>query len=223
MTRAAALAPAVLLMAVHPVIAAELRPATLRAWNVYVARAEAHLHESTPAEIRGASIDVPDGTIHHWRGSTIVRRSTVDRVVKALMYPGTPPRQEDVLESRVLARRDNSLRVYLKLARSAIITIVYDTEHDVTFHRRSDTLATSRSVSTRIAEVGGGDRGFLWRLNSYWRYSQVGPDVRIDMESISLSRDVPRLVRSVANPIANRIARESVSRTLESVRRFLQI
>ena len=55
------------------------------------------------------------------------------------MYPGTPPPQEDVLESRVLARTDNRLRVYLKLSRSAIVTVVYDTEHDVTFTRHSPT------------------------------------------------------------------------------------
>ena len=108
------------------------------------------------------------------------------------------------------------------MVRSAIITVVYDTEHDVTFERVSAGAARSRSVSTRIVETGGGDRGFLWRLNSYWRYTQVGPDVRIDLESLSLSRDIPRLVRAVAGPISNRIARESIVRTLASLRAFLE-
>jgi hypothetical protein len=138
------------------------------------------------------------------------------------MYPGTPPPQDDVLESRVLGRSGNSLRVYLRLARSAIITVVYDTEHDVTFERHSSALATSRSVSTKIVESGTSDRGFLWRLNSYWRYTQEGRNVRIDLESLSLSRDVPFLVRSIAEPVINRIARDSVSRTLSSVREFLE-
>jgi hypothetical protein len=62
----------------------------------------------------------------------------------------------------------------------------------------------------------------LWRLNSYWRYTQVDDDVRIDVESISLSRDVPRVVRPVAGPIVARVARESLVRTLESVRTFLE-
>lgn len=88
----------------------------------------------------------------------------------------------------MLSRSGNSLRVYLKLSRTAIVTVVYDTEHDVTFERRSPGLAVSRSVSTRIVETGGGDRGFLWRLNSYWTYTQVGSDVRIDLQSLSLSR-----------------------------------
>jgi hypothetical protein len=208
-----------------PVVAIELTSETIAAWNRHVAATVSHLHEagarceSSPS---GRAIDVPGGTIHHWKGSAIVHNTSVDRVINLLMYPGTPPPQDDVLESRVLGRSGNSLRVYLKLARSAIITVVYDTEHDVSFERHSPALATSRSVSTKIVESGGSDRGFLWRLNSYWRYAQEGPNVRIDLESLSLSRDVPFLVRSIAEPVVNRIARESVSRTLSSVREFLE-
>ena len=202
--------------------AAELRPETIAAWNRYVAKAETRLHWTRVIEPQGRHIDVPGGTIYHWRGSTLVRGTTVDRVVHRLTHPGTPPPQEDVLESRVLSRRGDNLRVYLKLARSVLVTVVYDTEHDVAFQRPSPQVATSRSVSTRIVETSGSDRGFLWRLNSYWRYTQVGKDVLIELESLSLSRDVPRVVRPIAVPIANRIARESVARTLSSVRAFLE-
>ena len=220
------LGTALSLVAVMPAAAIEMTPSTITDWNRYVARATSHLHECTGICCHGSpdgrAIDIPGGTIHHWRGSTLVRHVTVDKVVNALMYPGTPPPQVDVLESRVLGRNGNSLRIYLKLVRKAIVSVVYDTEHDVVFERQSGTLATSRSISTKIVEAGGADRGFLWRLNSYWRYAQVGRDVRIDLESISLSRDVPWFVRSMAEPLINRIARESVARTLSSVRRYLE-
>jgi hypothetical protein len=204
-----------------PLGAAELSRETIAAWNAYVAR-NGDRPARPGAAPRGDMIDIPGGTIYHSSGSILVRNSTVDRVVRALMYPGTPPPQEDVLESRVLARTDSTLRVYLKLTRSAIVTVVYDTEHDVTFTRHSPGMVTSRSVASRIAESGGGDRGFLWRLNSYWRYTQVGPDVRVDLESLSLSRSVPRVARAVARPVIDRIARESLDRTLISLKRFLQ-
>ena len=200
--------------------AADLTRETVAAWNAYVAR-NADRPGRPGSAPRGDMIEIPGGTIYHSSGSILVRNTTVDRVVHALMNPGTPPPQEDVLESRVLSRTANGLRVYLKLSRSAIVTVVYDTEHDVAFTRHSPTVATSRSVSTRIVECDGGDRGFLWRLNSYWRYTQVGSDVRIDLESLSLSRAVPRVARPVARPIIDRIARESLTRTLESVRDFL--
>lgn len=209
-----------------PAAAIELTPSTITEWNRYVGTAISHLHECRSTCCHGApdgrAIDIAGGTIHHWRGSTVVRHATVDQVVDALMNPGLPPPQDDVLESRVLSRNGNALRIYLKLVRRAIISVVYDTEHDVVFERHSRALATSRSISTKIAEEGGADRGFLWRLNSYWRYTQTGSDVRIDLESISLSRDVPWFVRSVAEPLISRIARESVTRTLSSVRSYLE-
>jgi hypothetical protein len=200
---------------------AALDRGTLDAWNAYVGRSADRPARPGIAP-QGELIDVPGGTIYHSSGSMLVRNTTVDRVVSALMYPGTPPPQEDVLESRVLARRGTSMQVYLKLARRAVVTVVYDTEHAVTFTRHSPVMATSRSVSTRIVEADGGDRGFLWRLNSYWRYTQVGRDVRVDLESLSLSREIPRVARPVARPVIDRVARESLRRTLDSVQRFLQ-
>ena len=88
-------------------------------------------------------------------------------------------------------------------------------------------------MSTKIAELEnpgtpqerekppGDDHGFLWRLNAYWRYEQMGDGVMIECESVSLSRSLPFLIKPVAGPIANRIARESLARTLKSLRAFL--
>ena len=62
------------------------------------------------------------------------------------------------------------------------------------------------------------DNGFLWRLNAYWRYEAVPGGVLVECESVSLSRPVPMLLRAVANPIVDRIARESLTNTLVSLR-----
>ena len=214
---------AVFLIPPAPAAAAELRPETVAAWDRYVAEAETRLFHLRPATGRadgptGEAVGVPGGAIHHWRGSTLVRGVTVDRLLDALMDPGTPPPQEDVIAARVLGRSNESLRVYLRLVRRAIVTATYDTEHEMTFARQSPALATSRSVATTIAEIGGGDRGFLWRLHSYWRYRQVGDDVLVELESMSLSRPVPAVLRPIAGPLIGRVARESVARTLEALR-----
>ena len=100
------------------------------------------------------------------------------------------------------------------------MTVSYDTEHEMTFTRLTPALATARSVATRIEEVGGGDHGFLWRLNSYWRYEQVGSGVLVSVESLTLSRDVPLLVKPIVGRLVPRIARESMVRTLEALERF---
>src|SRR5262249_12604395 len=93
-------------------------------------------------------------------------------------------------------------------------------EHTVTFEKESATLARSRSVATSIREVGGGDRGFLWRLNSYWTYRAVDGGGQGDVLSGSLSRTVPPLARPVVAPVAGRIARDSRRRTLDAMRQF---
>ncbi|HEX7140080.1 MAG TPA: hypothetical protein VF219_19670, partial [Vicinamibacterales bacterium] len=140
-----------------------------------------------------------------------------------LKNPGTPPPQQDVVASHVISRAEGSLYVYMRLVRHAIVTVSYDTEHAMAFHRWSPTLATARSVATRIDEVGGDDHGFLWRLNSYWRYEDVGAGVMVSLESLTLSRDVPWLIRPIAGPISSSIARESMVRTLEALKKYLTL
>lgn len=214
------------LMLVAPArVSAQPRADTLAAWSRYVSHAESAWRPlaSTPVEAAepvGETIRVNGGTINRWTGSTILRDTTVDTLLSALQNPGLPPPAEDILDARVLHRASDSVRVYMKLARTALITVTYDTEHDVTFARLGRGLATSRSIATSIREEGGGDRGFLWRLNSYWTYRQVGRDVRVELLSLSLSRNVPALARPIASPIVTRIARESTVRALEALRRF---
>ena len=132
-----------------------------------------------------------------------------------------PHLSEDVAESRTLERNGDTVRTYIRLVRHAIVTVEYDTEHEMRFRRWSPALATGRSVATSIREVGGDDHGFLWRLNSYWTYRQAAGGVAVDLESITLSRSIPAVVRPIAMPIVRHIARESMARTLDAFcRRF---
>jgi len=202
--------------------------ATLSAWDAYVAQAEARFDRTPRPPTRtgasafsaeGASTDVPGGTISDWRGTAFLQGVSLDQLLYGLQHPGTPPPQEDVVSSRVLGRSAGSLRVAIRLVRRSIVTVSYDTEHEMTFHRRTPSVATARSVATRIEEVGGADHGFLWRLNSYWRYEQRDGGVLVELESLTLSRDMPSLLRPIASPLVRRIARESMVRTLDALRR----
>jgi putative flippase GtrA len=222
-------ASVVLAIALVPVRAfAAPSAATLDAWAKYVATTESRVQQlcavTRPAAggplADGETIDIGAATISHWRGSVLLRNLTVDQLLRRLQEPGTPPPQDDIVASHVVARGPNSLRVYMRLVRHAIVTVSYDTEHEMTFTRVTPALATARSVATRIDEVGGGDHGFLWRLNSYWRYEQVGSSVLVSVESLTLSRDVPLLVKPIVGRLVPRIARESMVRTLEALERF---
>ena len=180
-------------------------------------------------------IDIPSGEVHHWRGSIFVPLATLDDVLLELRRPlARRDLQPDVLESRVLERDGPRSRVFLKLRRKKFVTVHYNTEHAVEYTRHGDRRASSRSVATRIAELDhaetpretekpvGHDRGFLWRLNSYWRYEETDGGVIIECESISLSRSIPAAVRWMVTPLVDRAARESMERTLTSMRTRLE-
>ena len=222
---------AIVLLASPSPTSAAPSPSALEAWQRYAAGVETHLARTravprspsdTSIAASGESFAVPAGTISHWRGSVFIRGVTLDRLLDGLRHPGTPPPQAEVVASRVLALEGDSLRVYVRLVRHAIITVTYDTEHTMSFARHSPAVATARSTATRIEEVGGADRGFLWRLQSYWRYEQRPGGVRVELESLTLSRSMPAVVRPVAMPLVNQIARESMIGTLDALKRFFE-
>ncbi len=178
---------------------------------------------------RGRHIKVPGGAIHHWRGTVLIPNTDLERVLASVRNPGEAL-QEDVLEARVLERGKDSLRVFLKLIRQKIVTVGYNTEHLVRLRRREGQRASSRSIATRIVELQDvntpeerekppdQDRGFLWRLNSYWKYEERGDGVLVECESLTLSRDYPSFLKPVLGPIISSVARESMLRTLTSMR-----
>jgi putative flippase GtrA len=178
---------------------------------------------------------VEDGKIHHWIGAIFVPGMTVQAVVDRIQQNAGHESEhyEDVLASRLIERNGDRLRIFMKLRRTNLITVTYNTEHAVEYKRMGDTRASARSVATKIAELGNvgtpqeheksadDDNGFLWRLNAYWRYDAVPGGVIVECESVSLSRPVPTLLRPVANPLVDRVARESLNRTLIGLRTLL--
>jgi putative flippase GtrA len=175
--------------------------------------------------------EIPDGMIQHWRGFIFIPGVNLDSVLYRVENPTAEDmKQEDVKDSRVLEKTPGQLKLYLKLQRKKIVTVVYSTEHLIQYWKCSDSKAWSSSVATRIREIEsiegkaererpeGHDSGFLWKLNSYWRYQQVDGGVIVECESMTLSRSVPAILSPIANPLIKSVARESMQRTLQSFR-----
>jgi hypothetical protein len=98
------------------------------------------------------------------------------------------------------------------------------------YHVRFDQLDAQHlqvtSRSTRIAEaknsdgsydrespVGGG-AGYLWRLNSDWRFEGADGGVYAECEAISLSRDVPFGLGWMLKGFVERFPKDSMLNTL---------
>jgi hypothetical protein len=179
----------------------------------------------------GREIEIPGGLVHHWRGDVVLAGATVAGVVERLETTVPPASPDDVLASRVIDRGPGWIKVGLRLRRQKILTVVYATEHLVTFETIAPGRARSVSIATRIAEIEdagtpgereappGDDHGFLWRWRVYWRFAQTPAGVVVaECESVSLSRPVPTLLKPIAAPFIDAAARESMQKALVAMR-----
>ncbi len=141
----------------------------------------------------GRRVEVPDGMIHHWYGSVFVPGAALGDVVAwEQSYDQHSDYFDEVVESRLLSREEDIFSVFLKLRRKKVITVQYNTEHLVVYANYGPTRAASKSESTRIAELEdpgtprererlpGQDSGFLWKLNSYWRFEELPDGVMVE-------------------------------------------
>jgi putative flippase GtrA len=179
-----------------------------------------------------AESSIPDARVHHWAGAVFIPNASVDRTIRHLKDRAGRESEsfEDVVASKLLSRDGDRMRIYMKLRRDSVITVTYNTEHAIEYRRLGNARASSRSRSTKIAELvdagtprererpAGSDRGFLWRLNAYWRFEEIKGGVLIECESVSLSRSVPALLRPFISGVVEGIARESLEKTLVGLR-----
>jgi len=176
-------------------------------------------------------VEVPGGMVHHWLGAVLVPDAEVEDLVRWLQeYQEHDERFDEVEDSRLLSREGNRFEIFLRLRRKKIVTVHYATEHQVVYRSHGSGRHSSVSRATRIAELEnagtrdenekppGSDRGFLWRLHSYWRFQQVPGGVVVECESLSLSRGVPAAVRWLVAPYLDSVPRESLESTLLPIR-----
>jgi hypothetical protein len=194
-------------------------------------RGELFIAPATTRE-HGKEIDVPDGLIHHWVGAVFVPGATLDQAVALLQDYDRHARiyTPTVERSRTLARNGDAFKVFLRFMMKKVITVVVNSEHEARFRRDGPDRARSRIVSTRIAEVEdpgtpeeqekpvGRDGGYLWRLNTYWRFLQRDNGVYVECESITLTRGIPAGLGWLIRPFVTSIPRESLTFTLERTR-----
>jgi hypothetical protein len=175
---------------------------------------------------------VPGGLIHDWIGSAFLPGATVAKTL-ALVQDYNRHKEfykPEVADSRILAHDDNHFRIYLRLVKKQVITVVLATEHDVQYQPAGPLRWRSKSRTTKIAEVNdagkpgereqppGTGHGFLWRLNSYWRFEERDGGTWVECEAVSLTRDVPLGLGLIIEPIIRNLPKDSLDHTLRSTR-----
>lgn len=235
----------------------QLKPETLQAFDAYILKAEAEMQrtrENGPflwsdaapereKQLRkgetlaqfwsgNAPASAPHGLIHDWIGAAIVPDATVAETL-ALMQDYDNHKviyAPEVIDSRLLSRTGDDFRIYLRILKKKVITVVLETDHEAHYSPLDSSRWECRSYSTRIAEVehAGTDHeevlppdagyGFLWRLYSYWRLEQRDGNVYVECRAISLTRDVPLMLKWIVQPMVRKLPKESLINTLVATR-----
>ncbi len=195
-------------------------------------KGEIYIEHVESRDASGAVIEAPDGLIHDWIGAVFIPGADLPQVLHVVQdYDHHQDiYKPEVVRSRLIRHQGNDYQIFYRLRKQKVITVTLDTNHDVQYVPIDATRCRSRSVATRIAEVVdagqpgeheksiGHDGGFLWRMNSYWRFEERDGGVYVEVESISLTRDVPTGLGWLIRPFVTSIPRESLLMTLGSTR-----
>ena len=255
----------------------QLKPRTLQAFETYIREAEEAMESSLRGrgsflwsdaspersqQVRQGQIvaqlwegdgpvKVPNGLIHDWIGAAFVPEATVEQALALVQNYDNHKNiyKPEVIDSKLISHQGNDYRIFLRLLKKKVITVVLDTDHDVHYSALDEKRWLCRSYTTRIAEVEDSGTpkervldpdtgyGFLWRLYSYWKFEEKkgavgapserristrgGDGVYIECRAISLTRDIPLGLGWIIEPIIRKLPQESLIHTLDATRRAL--
>lgn len=184
------------------------------------------VEQLTPA----AGADFPGAMLHDWRGTAFApgaKAADFERLMKDFnAYPQHYSPQ--ILRAKVLTARNDHLQAVMRVRQRHVITVVMDTAYDISFGRLDARHGYSLSRSTRIAEIASPgtrsehalsaseEHGFLWRMNTYWSYEERDGGLYMQIESVSLTRSIPRGLGWAVGPFVESVPRESLDFTLRA-------
>jgi hypothetical protein len=183
----------------------------------------------------GKPIATPGGIIHHWIGTVFVPGATLAQTLSFMQDYDHKVEyfQPDIVRSKILRHGGDDYFVLLRFYKKKIITTVIDTDQEVHYHVVDSTHAFSRSRTTRVQEVEnagksdekleaeGHDRGFMWRMNTYWRFEEKDGGTYVECQAISLTRDIPTGLGWMVGSFVTSVPRESLTFTLTTARAAL--
>ncbi len=234
-----------------------LRPETSAAFDAYVRTVETQMrqradgtksflwldeHPDERAEVMAGKFVIekrtanggkaPHGLIHDWFGAMFLPGASIEDIVQFFQDPSAQTGfYPELLTAKVLSRNGNEFRMYRRLLKKRILTVVLDGEFEVRYEYPSASRCFVSGRSTRIAEVKnhntpdeevlpvGEGHGFLWRMNAYWRLEQIDGGVLAELRTMSLSRGIPTGLGWIIKPFTKDIPVESITSTLEGTRK----
>ena len=182
----------------------------------------------TGARQAAKDAQVPGGLLQDWRGMMFIPGAPIADVRAVLQDYANYKNfyKPEVIESKEISHHNDEYDIFLRLYEKHVLTVVLNANYHVQYGMLDPKRMYVTSHSTRIAQVKdakrsyteeeppGDDTGFLWRLNSYWRFEEADGGVYAECEAISLSRDVPLGLGFMLKGFLERFPKESMMNTL---------
>jgi hypothetical protein len=194
------------------------------------------IEQLTPAK----EADFPGALLHHWRGTAFVQGATAADFESAMKnFSAYPQRYSpDIVRAAIVTKANGDSPEHfvamMRVRQKHVITVVMDTTYDIRYGHLDSRHGYSISRSTKISEIAdpgtakeralrpNEDHGFLWRLNTYWSYEEQGGGLYIQIETISLTRNIPAGLGWIVRPFVESVPRESLEFTLRQTCKALQ-
>jgi hypothetical protein len=189
-----------------------------------------HRGELILEQLSPPTANLPGALLHHWRGTAFAPGASAADFEHLMRDFSAYPQHfsPQVLRARVLTQHDDHLHAVMRVRQCHVITVVMDTAYDITFAQLDPQHGYSISRSTQISEIASPgtpaertlppaeEHGFLWRLNTCWTYEERDGGLYMQIESISLTRSIPRGLAWAVQPFIESVPRESLEFTLRS-------
>jgi hypothetical protein len=203
-----------------------------RLWNM-LERGEKWIDFLDTRDETGRQIKAPHGLITHNIGAMFIPEASLNDVVGVIQDYSHYHEiySPEIVQSKLISHSGNTFEASYRAYKSTPWTdITLNINSEITYTWHDARHVSTRSHSTRIAQVEsagkpdehedsvGHDSGYLWRLNTYWRFEAKQGGVVAEWESVSLSREIPFLLRWIVRPYVERLARSTVEGTLTATR-----
>jgi hypothetical protein len=180
----------------------------------------------------GKPIPVPGAMIHHWIATIFVPGATLAQTLAFMQdYDHNADYfQPDIVSSKILKHEGDDYFVQQRFYKKKILTTVMETDQQVHYHVVDGARAWSRSRDTRVQQVDnwgrpderlepeGHDKGFVWKLNAFWRFEEKNGGTYLECMAISLSRDIPIGLGWMVGSLVANLSKESLAFTLTTSR-----
>src|SRR5262249_32218575 len=103
-----------------------------------------------------AGVPTPGAKIHDWVATVFIPGATLKQVLSLVQDYDDQEKyfQPQVQRSKLVSRSGDDFKIYLRLRQTKIITVIFDTNHDVHYVYPDPTHAYAISRTTRVVEVG---------------------------------------------------------------------